>query len=197
MSSKPKMIVLADIAALKISCEGFQELIRNLETKFNVVSCKFYGYVAKRNRDYNEYIASNGFETSLPSASRRRNRLDSRQVIDSADIAAVGKIDAVGIISGDGDILPVVNMFAAKGIDTYDINLVEGKYTYAYTGFIAVPESALRKGYAAPPTRRPASEKPKKSPKPVQQPAPKKENPYVAQSRAVLDGNEVLRRFSR
>lgn len=194
--SKPKMIVLADIAALKVSCEGFQQIVKNLEAKFDVVSCKFYGYVAKRNRDYNEYIAANGFETSLPSASRRRNKLDSRQVLDCADIAAVGRIDAVALIVGDGDILPVVNMFSAKGVDTYDVNLTEGKYTYAYTGFIAVPLTALREGYAAPPTRRPASAAPKKAPKPVQQPK-KVENPYIAEAKKVLDGNEILSKYRR
>ena len=196
--NKPKMIVLADIAALKVSCVGFQQIIKNLETKFDVVSCKFYGYVAKRNRDYNEYIAANGFETSLPSASRRRNKLDSRQVIDSADVAAVGKIDAVGLIVGEGDILPVVNMFSSKGIDTYDININEGKYTYAYTGFIAVPISALREGYAAPPTRKSqTSVAPKKAPKPVVQPVKKTENPYVAEAKKILDASDLMNKYRR
>ena len=153
----------AYIGSLKVTCVGFQQIVKNLEAKFEVVSCKFYSYVAKRNRDYNEYIAANGFETSLPSASRRRNKLDCRQVIDAADIAAMGNIDAVGLITGEGDILPVINLLKSKGIDVYDINVDENKYSYAYTGFIAVPTSALREGYTAPTTKA----KVKRAPKPV------------------------------
>lgn len=193
--NKPKMIVLADIAALKVSCVGFQQIVKNLETKFDVVSCKFYGYVAKRNRDYNEYIAANGFETSLPSASRRRNKLDCRQVIDCADVAAVGKIEAIGLIVGDGDILPVINMFSSRGVDTYDININEGKYTYAYTGFIAVPLSSLREGYAAPPTRKVAP--PKKAPKTIVQPVKKSDNPYIAEAKKILDASDILQKYRR
>lgn len=193
--NKPKMIILADIASLRVSCVGFKQIVADLEEKFDVVTCKFYSYVAKRNRDFNEYISANGFETSLPSASRRRNKLDSRQVMDAADIAAMGKIDAVGLISGEGDILPVIDVLKSHGIETYDINVAEGKYTYAYTGFIAVPASALREGYAAPATR-PAV---KKAPKPVapQQPAQPKENPYLAEARKVISGNDILARFRR
>ena len=156
------------------------------------MSCKFYSYVAKRNRDYNEYIAANGFETSLPSASRRRNKLDCRQVIDAADIAAMGNIDAVGLITGEGDILPVINLLKSKGIDVYDINVDENKYSYAYTGFIAVPTSALREGYTAPTTKA----KVKRAPKPVVAPA-RPENQYVADAKRVISGNEIFNKYRR
>ena len=131
-NSKPKMIILADIGSLKITCNGFKQIVKNLESRFDIATCKFYSYVAKRNRDYNEYISANGFATSLPSDSRRRNKLDSRQVIDAADIAALGNIDAVGFITGEGDILPVLDLLKSKGIEVYDINVQPGKYEYAY-----------------------------------------------------------------
>lgn len=188
--NKPKMIILADIASLKVTCAGFKQIVKSLEPKFDVVTCKFYSYVAKRNRDFNEYISANGFETSLPSASRRRNKLDCRQVIDAADIAAVGNIDAVGLITGEGDILPVINLLKGKGIDVYDINTVEGKYAEIYTGFISVPATALREGYAAPATKAAA----KRAPKPV---AKKAENQYVAEARKVLAGNDILSKYRR
>ncbi len=190
--NKPKIIVLADIASLRVTCAGFKQIIKGLESKFDVATVKFYSYVAKRNRDFNEYISANGFETSLPSASRRRNKLDCRQVLDVADIAAVANIDAVGLITGEGDILPVVNLLKSKGIDVYDINVSEGKYTYAYTGFIAVPTSALREGYTAPATK----VAPKKAPKPVQAPA-RQESNYVTEARKVISGNEIFNKYRR
>lgn len=190
--NKPKIIILADIASLRVTCAGFKQIVKNLESRFEVATVKFYSYVAKRNRDFNEYISANGFETSLPSASRRRNKLDCRQVIDAADIAALGNIDAVGLITGEGDILPVVNLLKSKGIDVYDINVNEGKYSYAYTGFIAVPTSALREGYAAPATK-PAV---KKAPKPVVAPA-RTESQYVTEARKVISGNEIFNKYRR
>ena len=47
--NKPKLAILADIASLKITCEGFQKLMRI--KKVTVVYCKFYSYVAK-NKDF-------------------------------------------------------------------------------------------------------------------------------------------------
>ncbi len=188
--NKPKMIILADIASLRVTCAGFKQIVKNLESKYDVVSCKFYSYVAKRNRDFNEYIAANGFQTELPSASRRRNKLDSRQILDIAGIAASANIDAVGLITGEGDILPAIDLLKSKGIEVYDINVYEGKYTYAYTGFIAVATSALREGYAAPATK-PAV---KKAPKPV---APKAENAYVAEAKKIVSHNDLFNKYRR
>ncbi|MBO5773562.1 MAG: NYN domain-containing protein [Clostridia bacterium] len=190
--NKPKMIILADIASLRVTCAGFKQIVKNLEAKYDVVTCKFYSYVAKRNRDFNEYISANGFETSLPSASRRRNKLDVRQAIDAADIAAAGKIDAVGLITGEGDILPVVDLLKSKGIEVYDINVYEGKYTYAYTGFVAVPTSALREGYAAPATKAVV----KKAPKPVATPVAR-ENSYVAEAKRITSHNDLFNKYRR
>ncbi len=191
--NKPKMIILADIGSLKVTCAGFKQIVSNLEAKFEVVTCKFYSYVAKRNRDYNEYIAANGFETSLPSASRRRNKLDCRQVIDAADIAALANIDAVGLITGEGDILPVINLLKGRGIDVYDINVDENKYSYAYTGFIPVPTSALREGYTAPTSKAKA----KRAPKPVSPAPARPENQYLADARRVISGNEIFNKYRR
>jgi hypothetical protein len=190
--NKPKMIILADIGSLRVTCIGFQQIVASLQDRFDVVACKFYSYVAKRNRDYNEYIAANGFDTSLPSASRRRNKLDSRQVMDAAEIAKSGtSIGAIAMITGEGDILPVVNLLKQKGIDIYDVNVKAGKYTDIYSGFIPVPLSALREGYTAPAMKAAA---PKKAPKPVvqpvrqtQQPAATIENPHLAEARSILD----------
>ena len=103
----------------------------------------------------------------------------------------MGNIDAVGLITGEGDILPVINLLKSKGIDVYDINVDENKYSYAYTGFIAVPTSALREGYTAPTTKA----KVKRAPKPVAPARP--ENQYVADARRVISGNEIFNKYRR
>jgi len=188
------MVILADIASLRVTCVGFKELVQGLLEKFDVVACKFYSYVAKRNRDYNEYIAANGYDTSLPSASRRRNKLDSRQVIDAAEIARLANVDAVAIMSGEGDILPVVNLLKSNGIDVYEIDVQEGKYTDIFSGFIKVPPSALREGYTAPASKKVVV---KKAPKPVVQPARPAPAPAPAENVHLAKINSILDKYKK
>ncbi|MDR3186339.1 MAG: NYN domain-containing protein [Christensenellaceae bacterium] len=184
--NKPKIVILADISSLKVTCVGFQEIVTGIAENFDVVACKFYSYVAKRNRDFNEYIAANGFDTSLPSESKKRNKLDSRQIIDAIDVISSGKIDAIGLIVGDGDILPLLNLLKSKGVDVYNINVAESKYTDVYSGFISVPLTALRKGYTAP-AMRPQSEKPKRQP-------PQRVAPAVAApEQIIIKEKEIVR----
>jgi hypothetical protein len=169
------MVILADIGSLRIACVGFQALVNEISNDFDVVACKFYSYVAKRNRDYNEYIAKYAYDTFLPSASRKRNRLDSRQIISAVEIAnSVSansvSVNAVGLITGEGDILPILNLLKSKGLAVYDINTEPGKFNDIYSGFITVPESALRVGYAAPAIR-PGKKRVKPEPVPEAAPA--------------------------
>ncbi|MDR2266814.1 MAG: NYN domain-containing protein [Christensenellaceae bacterium] len=184
-SGKPKMVILADIGSLRVTCVGFKALLADLSQNFEVVACKFYSYVAKRNRDYNEFIAAYGYETYLPSASRRRNKLDSRQVITATEIAnsntmtGIG-INAVAFITGEGDILPVINLLKSKGIDVYELNVAKTKYSDVYSDFIQVPLTALRQGYTAPAT------KVKKAPKPVVAPAGPHDNQRLQDVKNIL-----------
>ena len=106
---KPKIALLIDLASLRVSCEGFKKLTAEIEETYEIVNVKFYSYVAKRNRDFNEYIAAKGYDAVTPIASKRRNKLDTRQVIDGTLIGMSSTVDAVGFATGDGDILPIVS----------------------------------------------------------------------------------------
>ena len=151
---KPKIALLIDLASLRVSCEGFKKLTAEIEETYEIVNVKFYSYVAKRNRDFNEYIAAKGYDAVTPIASKRRNKLDTRQVIDGTLIGMSSTVDAVGFATGDGDILPIVSYLKTKGMDVIDINVEEGAYTSEFSGFIKVDTSYLRKEYAAPDKKR-------------------------------------------
>lgn len=191
--NKPKIAVLIDLASLRITCEGFKKLAERMETQFEIVNCKFYSYVAKRNRDFNEYIAAKGYDAVTPIASRRRNKLDTRQIIDATLIGMSSSVDAVAFAVGEGDILPIVSYLKLKGKDVYDINVQEGPYTSEFTDFIDIPEEYLREGYAAP-TR---TKMPKKAPKPVAQPAARAESKYAEEVRKILSGSDILSRYKK
>ncbi|HHU43481.1 MAG: NYN domain-containing protein [Bacillota bacterium] len=190
--NKPKIALLIDLASLRISCEGFKKLAEKISADFEIVNCKFYSYVAKRNRDFNEYIAAKGYDAVTPIASRRRNKLDTRQIIDGTILGLNSSIDAVGFALGDGDILPIVSFLKLKGKDVYEIGVEESPYTPEFSGFIDVDETYLRKGYAAPPQ--------KKAPKKLSeakkiQPEAKAESKYVEQVKQILSGKDILNKY--
>lgn len=189
--NKPKIALLIDLASLRVSCEGFKKLFSEIEEDFEIVNVKFYSYVAKRNRDFNEYIAAKGFDAVTPIASRRRNKLDTRQVIDGTIIGMTSKVDAVGIASGDGDILPIVSYLKLKGMNVFDVNIEESIYTPEFSGFIPVKTSYLREGYAAPTIRKaPVKKAPKVIPTAPVAPA-KEESRYVKEVKEMLSQGGV------
>ncbi len=168
----PKMAILADLSSLPISCEGFKGVLADIEKEYDVTFVKFYSYVAKRNRDYNEFIAAKGYGAVTPISSKKRNKLDSRQIIDATEIALFKGFDAVALMVGNGDILPIISYLKLRGLSVYEIGVNESEYTSSYSGFIKVPESALREGYSAPVIKREAKAA---RPRPVKQAEPQKE----------------------
>lgn len=193
-NNKPKIAILADLSSLAITCEGFKLLLANIERDFEVGFVKFYSYVAKRNRDYNEFIAAKGYNAVTPISSKRRNKLDSRQIIDATEIALFKGFDAVAFMVGSGDILPIISYLKLRGLDVYEINVAESEYSDSYNGFFAVPESSLRKGYLAPVMKRAAKPvRPKAAsytrPAPQEQPtvqAPRAENQFIMSAKDIL-----------
>ncbi len=194
--NKPKIALLIDLASLRISCDGYKKLAAEIEQKYDIVSVKFYSYVAKRNRDFNEYIAAKGYDAVTPIASRRRNKLDTRQVIDGTIIGINSTVDAVGFAVGDGDILPIVSFLKNKGKAVVEINIEESIYTENFTEFIKVDLSWLREGYAAPTIKRPKKEPKKVAATPAPAPA-RTESKYVSDVKKVLSGESILARYKK
>lgn len=184
--NKPKIALLIDLASLKVSCNGFKQLLAEIEEKYEVSFVKFYSYVAKRNRDFNEFIAAKGYDAVTPVASRRRNKLDSRQIIDGTKLGIYSTVDAVGFAVGEGDILPIISELKQTGKDVVEIAVEEGAYSDAFSSFIAVDPSYLREGYAAPTKKRE-----KKAPKVV---APK-ENAYAQEVNKIFDAKNFLEKY--
>ena len=186
--NKPKIALLIDLASLKVSCDGFKKLLAEIEEAYEVSYVKFYSYVAKRNRDFNEFIAAKGYDAVTPVASKRRNKLDSRQIIDGTKIALSSSVEAVGIAYGEGDILPIVSELKMTGKDVVEIAVEEGAYSDAFNGFIPVNKNYLREGYAAPTKKRV-----KKAPKPVAA----KENKYTEEVNKIFEGRSILNKYRR
>ena len=187
--NKPKIALLIDLGSLKVSCEGYQKLAAEIENDYEIAYVKFYSYVAKRNRDFNEFIAAKGYDAVTPVASKKRNRLDSRQIIDGTKLAAGSTIQAVAIAYGEGDILPIVTELKQSGKDVLEIGVEKGNFSEAFNGFIPVDVSYLREGYAAPTTK-----KAPKEPKKVRE-QPKTQ--YAEDIRKVLSSESILAKYRK
>ncbi|MFA6866826.1 MAG: NYN domain-containing protein [Clostridia bacterium] len=193
--NKPKIVLLIDLASLKISCEGFKKLLGEIEQKFEVASVKFYGYVAKRNRDFNEYTDAKGYYKVTAFESRRRNKLDCQQIIEGTLIGSNSTVDAVAFATGVGDIIPIISFLKQSGKYVYEIAVEESKYTYAYNELIPVNPAYLREGYASPSTHKAAPIK--KQPKPVPEVKPQHTNEHLEAVKEVLSGRSILERYKR
>ena len=112
-----KYVVLADIESVRVPYSTFAAALEELSKYGEVAACKFYGYSAKRTKDYGEFIQENSYDALSALPRQRKGKLDLRQVIDAARLAQFPNIDGFFIIYGKGDITPLVAYLKAYGKD--------------------------------------------------------------------------------
>lgn len=84
-----------------------------------IAGIKFYGYSAKRTKDYAEFIQANNYDALSSLPRKRKGKLDLRQVIDAVSLAQTGHIDAFYILYGNGDIKPLISYLKTRGLEVY------------------------------------------------------------------------------
>ena len=57
-----KIVVLADIESVRVPFTSFEKALKEVSKYGDVAGCKFYGYSAKRTKDYADFIADNNYE---------------------------------------------------------------------------------------------------------------------------------------
>ena len=103
MAAAKKYVVLADIESIRVP--------------FEVAVCKFYGYSAKRTKDYGEFIQENSYDALSSLPKKRKGKLDLRQVIDAARLAQYPNVDGFFLMYGKGDITPLISYLKGYGKD--------------------------------------------------------------------------------
>ncbi|MCM1306033.1 MAG: NYN domain-containing protein [Bacteroides sp.] len=184
MASK-KYVVLADIESVRVPYTVFASALEELSQLGEIAACKFYGYSAKRTKDYGEFIQENSYDALSALPKKRKGKLDLRQVIDAARLAQFPNIDGFFIIYGNGDITPLIAYLKAYGKDVV-AGVIEddknsklcNKVIYLKADEGATTETVLNSGYVKvePTVEEPVAEEPKQ-PEPTVQPEPKKEEP--------------------
>ncbi len=117
MATMKKYVVLADIESVRVPFSTFAAALEELSRIGEIAACKFYGYSAKRTKDYGEFIQENSYDALSALPKKRKGKLDLRQVIDAARLAQFPNIDGFFLIYGNGDITPLIAYLKAYGKD--------------------------------------------------------------------------------
>lgn len=117
MAAMKKYVVLADIESVRVPFTTFAAALEELSRIGEIAGCKFYGYSAKRTKDYGEFIQENSYDALSALPKKRKGKLDLRQVIDAARLAQFPNIDGFFLIYGNGDITPLIAYLKAYGKD--------------------------------------------------------------------------------
>ena len=117
MAAAKKYVVLADIESIRVPFAVFAAALEELSNFGEVAVCKFYGYSAKRTKDYGEFIQENSYDALSSLPKKRKGKLDLRQVIDAARLAQYPNVDGFFLMYGKGDITPLIAYLKGYGKD--------------------------------------------------------------------------------
>ena len=192
MAQSKKYVVLADIESVRVPFGAFAAALDEVAKLGEIAGCKFYGYSAKRTKDYGAFIQENAYDALSALPRKRKGKLDLRQVIDAARLAQYPNIDGFFLIYGSGDITPLIAYLKAYGKDVIAGVIEPDKNSVLCNKIITLDTNAtvqkvLDSGYrkvavpaakAAPaPKAAPKAEAPKAEPAPAPAPAPVAEEP--------------------
>lgn len=114
-----KIIVLADIESVRVPFSSFDKALKQVAKNGEITSCKFYGYSAKRTKDYADFIADNNYDALTALPGKRKGKLDLRQVIDAVKAAQYPNIGGFFIMYGKGNIKPLISYLKSLGMEVY------------------------------------------------------------------------------
>jgi len=172
-----KYVVLADIESVRVPYAAFAVALQELSKIGEIAGCKFYGYSAKRTKDYGEFIQENSYDALSALPKKRKGKLDLRQVIDASRLAQFPNIDGFFLIYGNGDITPLIAYLKAYGKDVIAGVLEPDKNSVLCNKVIildlestiqqVLPNGYLAVGAKEPVFKQPAAPKEPKQPKPA------------------------------
>ena len=214
MAATKKYVVLADIESVRVPFSVFASALEELSRIGEIAACKFYGYSAKRTKDYGEFIQENSYDALSALPKKRKGKLDLRQVIDAARLAQFPNIDGFFLIYGNGDITPLIAYLMAYGKDVVAGVVDPDKNSVLCNKVImldakASTQTVLNAGYkkvnAAPVAKKAAAPKaepvqyvaPAPAPQPAPQPAPAAPAQTQQQSEEAAQMALLLEQFNK
>ena len=164
-----KYVVLADIESVRVPYLSFEKAMQELSKYGEVVTCKFYGFSAKRTKDYKPFITENYYDALPTLKHKRKGKLDLRQVIDAVNIADTSQVNGFFLMYGQGDIQPLISWLKAAGYEVIAGVVTPDKNSELCTAVINLDTNVVSSNAAYKVVR---DDEPKRRPTPVRKPAP-------------------------
>ena len=191
MATTKKYVVLADIESIRVPFATFNAALEELATFGEVAVCKFYGYSAKRTKDYGEFIQENSYDALSTLPKKRKGKLDLRQVIDAARLAQYPNVDGFFLIYGKGDITPLIAYLKGHGKDVIAGVIEPDKNSALCNKVITLDLNATSRPFCLPATRKSSPAKWSKNPREWHSPnrrlnSPCTSSPFISSPRLSL-----------
>lgn len=180
-----KIVVLADIESVRVPFSSFEKALKQVSKNGEITSCKFYGYSAKRTKDYAEFIADNNYDALTALPGKRKGNLDLRQVIDAVEVAQYPNIGGFFIMYGKGNIKPLVSYLKGLGMEVY-AGVIEPDDNSANCNETIILEEGLLYTQRPRATKAKAKKAEKPAPAPKTAPANSEEDDIIAKLAALL-----------
>ena len=110
--------LLIDIDNAKVSLPVFEEILKQLRAKGNLIYCKVYGFNERKHIRFDEVIERYGFDSAptMRYKKRAKSQLDMRIIMDAIKMYyTMPHIDTYCFIAGDGDLVPLLSHLKAGG----------------------------------------------------------------------------------
>lgn len=110
--------LLIDIDNAKVSLPVFEEILKQLRDRGNLIYCKVYGFNERKHIRFDEVIERYGFDSAptMRYKKRAKSQLDMRIIIDAIRMFyTMPHIDTYCFIAGDGDLVPLLSYLKAGG----------------------------------------------------------------------------------
>ena len=159
-----KYVVLADIESVRVPYVAFEKAMEQLSRYGEIATCKFYGYSAKRTKDYKPFITENYYEALPTLKHKRKGKLDLRQVIDAVNIANNSQVDGFFLMYGQGDFQPLISWLKGSGYEVIAGIVEPDKNSELCSAVIKLDNAAVQANAAYKAVKaEPAPAKPKKA----------------------------------
>lgn len=110
--------LLIDIDNAKVSLPVFEEILKQLREKGNLIYCKVYGFNERKHIRFDEVIERYGFDSAptMRYKKRAKSQLDMRILLDAIKMFyTMPHVDTYCFIAGDGDLVPLLSFLKAGG----------------------------------------------------------------------------------
>ncbi len=113
-----QIALLIDIDNARITLPVFSDILEQVQKLGKIAYCKIYGFNERKHMKFDELIEKYGMDSAptMRYKKRAKSQLDTRIIIDAVNLCHTKRfIDSFCLITGDGDLVPLLAFLRACG----------------------------------------------------------------------------------